>query len=94
MSEIGKIATDGPTADEMQKLHNQLLNDAVRKRQSSMTRAQQIAEFALYDGDPTLINTELDELLRITPDNIRTTVNEFLNNDNRALLDVIPAGKG
>jgi predicted Zn-dependent peptidase len=94
MSEIGKIATDGPTADEMQKLHNQLLNDAVRMRQSSMTRAQQIAEFALYDGDPTLINTELDELLRITPDNIRTTVNEFLNNDNRALLDVIPAGKG
>ncbi|HKX83831.1 MAG TPA: pitrilysin family protein [Pyrinomonadaceae bacterium] len=94
MSEIRKIATEGPTADEMQKLHNQLLNDAVRMRQSSMSRAQQIAEFALYDGDPTIINTELEDLLRITPEQIRGTVNQYLNNENRALLDVIPAGKG
>ena len=94
MTEIAHVANDGPTADEMQKLHNQLINDSVRMRQSSMSRAQQIAEFALYDGDPTIINSELEDLLAITPEQIRTTVNEFLNNDNRALLDVIPAGKG
>ena len=94
MTEIRHVASDGPTADEMQKLHNQLINDSVRMRQSSMSRAQQIAEFALYDGDPMIINSELEDLLAITPEQIRTTVNEFLNNDNRALLDVIPAGKG
>jgi predicted Zn-dependent peptidase len=94
MTEIRHVATDGPTADEMQKLHNQLINDSVRMRQSSMSRAQQIAEFALYDGDPTLINSELEDLLAITPEQIRTTVNEYLNNENRALLDVTPAGKG
>ena len=93
MTEIRHVATDGPTADEMQKLHNQLINDAVRMRQSSMTRAQQIAEFALYDGDPALINSELDELLAVTPDQIRTVVQKFLNTENRALLDVVPAGK-
>ncbi len=93
MTEIRHIATDGPSADEMQKLHNNLINDSVRMRQSSQSRAQQIAEFALYDGDPTIINSELEQLLAITPDQIRTTVNEFLNNDNRSLLDVIPAGK-
>ena len=63
-------------------------------RQSSMTRAQQIAEYALYDGDPELINTDLDELLSVTPDQIRGAVQAFLNTDNRALLDIIPAGKG
>jgi hypothetical protein len=63
-------------------------------RQSSMARAQHIAEFALYDGDPTLINIELDELLQITPDQIRQGSSQFLNTDNRALLDVVPAGKG
>ena len=94
MSEIAKVATEGPTADEMQKLNNQLLNDAVRMRQSSMARAQQIAEFTLYDGDPTIINRELEDLLSISAEQIRTTVNEYLNNDNRALLDVVPAGKG
>jgi predicted Zn-dependent peptidase len=60
-------------------------------RQSSMARAQQIAEFALYDGDPTIINRELDELLAITPDQIRQAVAKYLNTENRALLDVVPA---
>lgn len=94
MQEVLSIATDGPTADEMQKIHNQLINDVVRTRQSSMTRAQHIAEFALYDGDPNLVNRELDELLAVTPDQIREAVNNFLNTENRALLDVVPAGKG
>lgn len=94
MTEIEHIAAHGPTADEMQKLHNQLLNDSVRLRQSSMARAQQIAEYALYDGDPKLINTELEELLAIRPDEIRKAVSEYLNTENRSLLDVVPAGRG
>jgi zinc protease len=94
MHEITDLATNGPTADEMQKMHNQLINDSVRMRQSSMSRAQHIAEFALYDGDPKLINSELDELLQISPDQIRSAVNAYLNTENRALLDVVPAGKG
>lgn len=94
MIEIEDIAAHGPTAEEMQKLHNQLINDAVRMRQSSMTRAQQISEFALYDGDPHFVNTELDELLAIRPDQIRKAVSEFLDTENRALLDVVPPGKG
>lgn len=94
MTEIENIAAHGPTADEMQKLHNQLLNDSVRLRQSSMARAQQIAEYALYDGDPNLINSELEELLAIRPDEIRKAVSEYLNTENRSLLDVVPAGRG
>ncbi len=88
MAEIEDITANGPTADEMQKLQNQLINDGVRMRQSSMNRAQQIAEFALYDGDATLINTELDTLLAVTAEQIRSVVANFLNTENRSLLDV------
>ena len=94
MKEIHDIAVHGPTADEMQKLHNQLINDAVRQRQSSQSRAQSIAEYALYDGDPTLINTELETLMAVTPEQIRLTATEYLDSENRSLLDVVPAGKG
>lgn len=94
MNEIKDMATNGPTADEMQKLHNNLINEAVRSRQSSMSRAQSIAQHALYDGDPTKINTELDELLKITPAQIKEAVNEYMNTENRVLLDVVPAAKG
>jgi zinc protease len=91
MSEIRDLAEHGPTAEEMQKIHNQLVSDTIRMRQSSQARAQQLAEFALYDGDPTLINRELDELLAVTPGQIRAAVAEYLNTDNRALLEVVPA---
>ena len=94
MHEIRDIAENGPDAREMQKVSNQLVNDSVRMRQSSMSRAQHIAEFALYDGDPKLINSELEELLAVTPDQIKAAVAKYLNTDNRALLDVVPAGKG
>ena len=94
MTEIHDLAAHGPTAEEMEKIENQLINDAVRMRQSSMSRAQLIAEFALYDGDPTIVNTDLDDLLAVTAEQIRHAVGVYLNTDNRALLDVVPAGKG
>ncbi len=94
MTEIRSVAESGPTADEMQKLHNQLINDAVRTRQSSMSRAQHIAEYALYDGSPDYVNTELDELLSISPEQIRNAVHNYLHTDNRALLDIVTVGKG
>jgi predicted Zn-dependent peptidase len=94
MHEIRDIATNGPDPKEMQKVSNQLVNDTVRTRQASLSRAQQLAEFALYDGDPAIFNSELEELLAITPDQIRNAVEKYLNTDNRALLDVVPAAKG
>jgi predicted Zn-dependent peptidase len=94
MQEIHDLAAHGPTAEEMEKIKNQLVNDAVRTRQSSMSRAQQIAEYALYDGDPRLINSDLNELLAVKAEEIRHAVGVYLNTDNRALLDVVPAGLG
>ncbi|MBX7060766.1 MAG: insulinase family protein [Pyrinomonadaceae bacterium] len=92
MNEIRDLSVHGPTASEMEKIENQLLNDAVRTRQSSLARTQQIAEFALYDNDPGLFNSELDSLLKITAEQIKLAAAKFLNTDNRALLDVVPAG--
>jgi predicted Zn-dependent peptidase len=92
-AEIKNMATNGPSAEEMKKLQNQLINDSIRGRQSSMSRAMQIAEFALYDGDPNLVNKELDELLSISAEEIRLAVDKYLNTDNRAKLDIVPPKK-
>ncbi len=94
MNEIRDLAAHGPTSEEMEKIENQIVNDAVRMRQSSMSRAQQIAEYALYDGDPNIVNSELYDLLAVTADQIRHAAGVYLNTENRALLDVVPAGKG
>ncbi len=91
MDEIKRLATEGPTAEEMEKLRNNLLNDSVRSRQSSLFRAQQIAEYALYDNDPTLFNTELDRYLNVSAEQILDATARYLNTDNRVVLDIVPA---
>ena len=89
--EIKRIAADGPTDAEMEKLRNSLCNDAVRGRQSTMYRAQRLAEFALYDSDPNLVDSELDHYLALTADDIKNATKRYVDVDNRVVLDIIPA---
>ena len=92
--EIRQLASDGPSVEEMEKLRNNLFNASVRSRQSSLYRAQQLAEFALYDNDPELFNTDLQTYLDVTAEQIRLAVAQFLDTDDRVLLDIIPAAQG
>ena len=89
--EISRIANEGPTEEEMEKLRNSLCNDSVRGRQSTMYRAQRLAEFALYDSDPRLVDAELDHYLSITPADIKDAVKRFVDVDNRVVLDIVPS---
>ncbi|MEZ5347310.1 MAG: pitrilysin family protein [Pyrinomonadaceae bacterium] len=91
VAEIRQMAEEGPSAAEMDKLRNQLINSEVRSSQSSLSRAQGIAECALYDNDPSLVNTELEEYLKVTAGEIRAAVDKYLNTENRSLLDILPA---
>jgi zinc protease len=88
--EIKRLATEGPSSEEMEKLRNSLCNDSVRGRQSTMYRAQRLAEFALYDSDPGLFDTELDHYLKVTSTNIREAVVRFLDVEDRVVLDIVP----
>jgi len=91
--EITLLGSEGPTPEEMEKLHNSLSNDAVRGRQSTMYRAQRLAEFALYDNDPGLIDSELGEYLAVTAKQIKDAVATFLDVENHVTLDIIPASQ-
>ncbi|HKO97749.1 MAG TPA: pitrilysin family protein [Pyrinomonadaceae bacterium] len=91
-AEIRDLKTSGPSPEEMEKLRNSLRNDVVRGRQSTMYRAQRLAEYALYDGDPSLVDSELDQYLAITPEHIKEAAARYLDVENRVLLDIIPAG--
>jgi zinc protease len=88
--EIKRIAAEGPTDAEMEKLRNSLCNDAVRGRQSTMYRAQRLAEFALYDSDPHLIDSELDHYLNVTAGDIKHATAKYIDGPNRVVLDILP----
>lgn len=89
--EISRIATEGPTPAEMEKLRNSLINDSVRGRQSTMYRAQRLAEYTLYDSEPHLFDTELDHFLNVTTEDIKNAARNYLDVQDRVVLDIIPA---
>jgi len=89
--EIRQLATLGPSEEEMEKLRNNLFLASVRSRQSSLYRAQQLAEFTLYDNDPELFNTDLQTYLDVTAEQIRDSVAQYLETDDRVLLDIVPS---
>jgi len=89
--EIRQLATIGPSEEEMEKLRNNLFLASVRSRQSSLYRAQQLAEFTLYDNEPELFNTDLQTYLDVTAEQIRDSVAEYLETEDRVLLDIVPA---
>jgi len=90
-AEIKGLAKESPTAGEMEKLRNSLSNDAVRGRQSTMYRAQRLAEYTLYDSQPSLFDTEVDQYLSITAQEISAAVARYVDVENRVVLDIIPA---
>lgn len=89
--EIRRIAADGPTDEEMEKLRNTLCNDAVRGRQSTMYRAQRLAEFSLYDSNSRLVDDELTHYLSITASDIKNAIAQYVDLENRVVLDIVPA---
>ncbi len=93
-AEIKRLAEEGPTEEEMTKLRNTLLNDSIRGRQSTLYRAQRLAEYALYDGDPDFFNTELERYLAVTPDEIKRAARRYLLTDDYSVMEVVPAHAG
>jgi predicted Zn-dependent peptidase len=53
-------------------------------------RADLLATFALFDDDPSRINSIENEFRKITPDIIKKTVEEYLRPTNRTILIVDP----
>jgi hypothetical protein len=56
-----------------------------------MYRAQRLAEFALYDANPRLLDSELGQYLAVTADDIKNAAAQFLDHENRVVLDIVPA---
>jgi predicted Zn-dependent peptidase len=63
----------------------------IRQLQSSFSRAQQLAQYEVADGDASLINTEFDRLLNVSAAQVQAAAKKYLSADKRTVLAVRPA---
>ena len=52
-----------------------------------------LACFTLFDGDPGLVNTILDEFVRISPEQVHAAAARFLRPQNRAIVFRLPVAR-
>lgn len=84
-----------PIADwELQKAKNSARRNFINGLQSSLARANSIGQYAVYYGDPNLINTRLDKVAAVTKEDVQRVANKYLKQTNRTVVITVPKGGG
>ncbi len=52
--------------------------------------AENLANYHMYFGDANLINTELENYMAVTREDIKRVANEYMVKDNRVVLYYLP----
>ena len=93
-------AVDEVMADLKSSVSQEMIDRAIVKIRSKLYddiggtyglgRADLLCSFALFDDNPGRINTLEEEFRGITPELMRTTIDEYLRTSNRTILEVNP----
>jgi predicted Zn-dependent peptidase len=70
-AEIAKVAKDGLTAAELDRVKTKFRSDWLRGQETRLGRAQRLLYAALLDGDAEAANRDLSRFMAVTPDQIR-----------------------
>jgi predicted Zn-dependent peptidase len=91
-SEIARMATEGPTAAELDKAKTEFTSNFVFGLESNLHRANELAEFELFWGDARLLSRELQNYRAVTREQLRDAVKKYLVKDHRSTVHVFPPG--
>jgi zinc protease len=83
-----------PIADwELQKAKNTTRRNFINNLQSSLARAINLGQSAVYYNDPSLINTRLDKVSAVTKDDVQRVATKYLSETNRTVVITMPKAK-
>ena len=88
--EVVKLQNQLITAEECTKLQNQFENDFVDKNNRMLGVAENLADGYTFYKNTNEINTELDELRKITRQDIMNVAKKYLNKNQRVVLNYLP----
>ena len=89
-TEIERVYNELISDKELQKLKNQYEANAVNDNASLESRAYNLAINYVFHKDANLINTEIDNYLAVTKEDIMRVAKEYFRKDNRVVLYYLP----
>jgi len=95
--EVEKVKT-GPIADwEIEKAHNNAIRQQAAAATSTLTRAIQLGEYALFYDNPNMVNTRVANYEKVTAADVQRVAKKYLTKENRSVVITMPksgAAKG
>jgi len=88
--EIKKVQTELISDEEFEKIRNMVEKDFISDKSKVLGVAQSLAEYYLFYKNTSLINTELDNFMKVTKEDIRKAAQKYLTPENRIVLYYLP----
>ena len=88
--EVVKLQTSLISEDEFTKLQNQFENDFIGRNIRMLGVAENLANGYTFYKNTNYINTELDEIRKITRQDIQDVAKKYLNKNQRVVLYYLP----
>lgn len=89
-AQIQLVLDKGITDEELTKAKNIKEAEFISGKKDVLDKAQTLAQYNSYYGNPELINTEIDQFLKVTKEDIIKVAKKYLDTKNRAVLNYIP----
>ncbi len=89
---INDLKVTPVSANEFQKVQNQIESEFVSSNSTMAGIAESLANYQVYFGDADLINTELAKYKKVTREDLMNVAKKYLNKDNRVVLYYVPKG--
>ena len=89
--EIDKIVKEGIPAKELERVKSVLRYSKVDGLQTSLSRAQLLAQFEALDGKPEMIDQDFTNLFTVTSAQIQAAAGKYLGAERRDVMYIQPA---
>ena len=87
---LDDMRTAPVSAEELQKAKNQQISSDILGRVTDQEKADAIGRAAVIGRDPNLVNTSLEQFLRVTPADIQRVAKEYLDPSHRTIMLIEP----
>ncbi|MEP7384549.1 MAG: pitrilysin family protein [Gemmatimonadota bacterium] len=90
--EIHRLATEGPTAHELEQARNAIEAGFLNRLEFVNAKAEQLNEYFYYTGSPDYFQRDLDRHRAVTAEDVKRVVSTYLTGP-RVMLSIVPKGK-
>ena len=91
--EVGRIATDGPTAREIERVRNQNEAQFLARMETDLGKADQLNFYNYFAGTPDYFQQDLDRYRRVSAADVQRVARQYLAGQRRVVLSVVPLGR-